>query len=233
MKENSNSKIIAKNIISPWIETNNIDWSCITSNLTPKIYKKNEVIFQQGNNSKYVYLIKDGRVRLDINSLEGEEKTIFIAGKGTFIGDISPIDNLSNICRATASINSEVYLIPKSEFLMQLNTNIQFANDLLFLNAKKIRLLVENIKQLSFNNASYRVCYALIHLVNQYSINTSDGYKLAMKFTHQEMADLTGLSRVSVSNIISDLQSKGILKKSSGHLLIKDIEAILAYSNDI
>jgi hypothetical protein len=47
------------------------------------------------------------------------------------------------------------------------------------------------------------------------------------------MANLTGLSRVSVSNIISDLQSKSILKKMDGYLLIKDIETIMTYLNDI
>ncbi len=233
MQKNGSDKIIAHNILSPWIETNDINWSCIISNLTPKKFNKNDVIFQQDCNSKYVYLIKNGRVRLDIYSLTGEDKTVFIAGKGTFIGELSPIDNLNNICRASASTDSEIYLILKSDFLKQLNTNIEFTKNILTLSAKKIRLLVEDIKQLSFNNASYRVCYALVHLVNQYSTRTPDGYKLAMKFTHQEMANLTGLSRVSVSNIISDLHSKGILKKMNGYLLIKDIEAIMSYLNDI
>lgn len=233
MRENHNGKIVEQSAISPWIETNNIDWSCITAGLKPKKYNKNEVIFQQDGCSEYVYLIKDGRIRLDIYSITGDDKTIFIAGRGTFIGDLAPIDNLNNICRATASTNSEVYLILKSDFIRELNTNIRFTNDMLTLYAKKIRLMVENIKQLSFYNASYRVCHALVHLANQYSTPTPEGYKLSLKFTHQEMATLTGLSRVSVSNILSDLQSNGMLKKMDGYLLIKDIDAILAYSSDM
>ncbi len=226
-------KKINSNIISPWIEVNNIDWSYITNGLKTKKYNKNDVIFYQNSISEYVYLIKRGRIRLDIYSLTGDEKTVFIAGKGTFIGELSPIDNLHNICRAVASTDSEVYLMLKSDFLRHLSTNLKFANDMLYINSKKIRFLVENVKQLSFNDASYRVCYALVHLANQYSTLTKDGYKLDMKFTHQEMANLTGLSRVSVSNILSDLQSKGILKKMDGYLLIKEIDSIMTYLNDI
>ena len=59
--------------------------------------------------------------------------------------------------------------------------------------------------------------------------HTEEGYNLNIKFTHHEMASLTGLSRVSVSNIISDLSSRGILKKENGYLIVKDINAILSY----
>ena len=218
--------------ISPWVEAGNMDWSCITSNLKPKTYNKNQVIFYQNCVSDYVYLVKEGRIRLDIYSPSGEEKTLFIADKGTFIGEISPIDGLPNICRATAATDSAVYLIPKTEFLRQLHSNFKFATDLLYLFTLKMRALVEDIKQLSFNDSYYRVCDALAHLVRQYATHTKEGYKLNMKFTHQEMGSLTGLSRVSVSNIISDLTSKGIIKKEQGYVIIKDFDSILDFLND-
>lgn len=218
--------------ISPWVEAGNMDWSCITSNLKPKTYSKNQVIFYQNCVSDYVYLVKEGRIRLDIYSPSGEEKTLFIADKGTFIGEISPIDGLPNICRATAATDSAVYLIPKTEFLRQLHSNIKFATDLLYLFTLKMRALVEDIKQLSFNDSYYRVCDALAHLVRQYATHTKEGYKLNMKFTHQEMGSLTGLSRVSVSNIISDLTSKGIIRKEQGYVIIKDFDSILDFLND-
>lgn len=182
--------------ISPWVEAGNIDWSCITSNLKPRRYVKNQVVFYQNCESDYVYLVKEGRIRLDIYSSSGEEKTLFIADKGTLIGEVSPIDGLPNMCRATAATDSAVYLIPKTEFLNQLHSNNKFASDILYLFTLKMRALVEDIKQLSFNDSYYRVCDALAHLVRQYATHTKEGYKLNMKFTHQEMGSLTGLSRV-------------------------------------
>ncbi len=218
--------------ISPWVEAGNIDWSCITSNLKPRRYVKNQVVFYQNCESDYVYLVKEGRIRLDIYSSSGEEKTLFIADKGTLIGEVSPIDGLPNMCRATAATDSAVYLIPKTEFLNQLHSNNKFASDILYLFTLKMRALVEDIKQLSFNDSYYRVCDALAHLVRQYATHTKEGYKLNMKFTHQEMGSLTGLSRVSVSNIISDLTSKGIIRKEQGYVIIRDFDSILDFLND-
>jgi len=217
---------------SPWIEVESIDWSYIVSGLKPKKYRKNEIVFYQNCISDYVYLVKNGRVRLDLYSRGGDKKTLFIADKGTLIGEVSPIDNLPNICQATAATDSSIYLIPKSEFLRQLNSNHKFAMDLLSVYALKIRSLVNEVKRLSFDDSYQRVCDALAHLVMQYATPTPKGYKLNMKFTHQEMASLTRLSRVSVSNIISDLTSKGILVKENGYLIVKDLDSILNYIND-
>lgn len=220
------------NRISPWVEAGRIDWSCVISGLTPKKYNKNEVVFCQNCVSEYVYLVKDGRIRLDIYSESGEEKTLYIADKGTLIGELSPIDGLPNICHATAATDSSLFLIPKSAFIRQLQSNNRFASDLLYLYTIKMRSLVDDIKQLSFNDSYYRVCDALVHLARQYATHTAEGYKLNIKFTHQEMGSLKGLSRVSVSNIISDLTSKGIIKKENGYLIIKDMDAILDYLKD-
>lgn len=233
MKNNNNgSNFEEHHKNSPWLEVDTLDWSCITSDLKPKKFSKNEVIFYQNSNTDYVYLVKDGRIRLDIYSQSGEEKTLFIADKGTFIGELSPIDGLPNICCATAAIDSTLYMISRSDFLKELHTNSRFALNLLYLYAKKTRSLVEEIKQLTFNDSYYRVCNALYHLVQQYATHTEEGYKLNMKFTHQEMGSLTGISRVSVSNILSDLTSRGILEKENGYLIIKDINSILGYLND-
>ncbi len=96
--------------------------------------------------------------------------------------------------------------------------------------AKKIRLITTEVKQLSFNDSNYRVCYALSNLVSQYGFKTPEGYyKLSIKFTHQEMANLAGLSRVSVSNILLNLTSEGIIDKEDGFVVIKDLDALSNY----
>jgi len=217
------------NSFSPWITTDGIDWSCITKGLTPKKYSKNSIVCYQDSFSDYVYLVKDGRVHLDICSQNGEEKTLYIAVEGTLIGELSPVDGLPNICSAIAAVDSILYLIPKATFINEMKTNCEFVSNLLYLYTKKIRYLAEDIKHITFNNSYYRVCNALVHLAKQYGTKSESGHKLNVKFTHQEMANLTGLSRVSVSNIISDMGSQGILKKEDGYLIIKDIYSILSY----
>lgn len=208
---------------SPWIEAKDIDWGDLTEGLKLISYKKGEIIYHQEEQKPFVYLVKTGRVRLDVYSEAGNKRSLFVAGPGAMFGELSPIDQMPCFCDATAAVDSVVYLIPTPLFTQRMESDHQFAKNLLLLMARKTRLMTDAIKQLSFHSSTSRVAYALINLSIQYSLQRPDGsLRLTMKFTQQEMADITGLSRVSVSNIFIELMSEGILEKEEGFLVIRD-----------
>lgn len=214
---------------SPWIKMDTLDWSFLTSGLKPKPFKKDEVIYQQQHETEFIYLVKSGRVGLSIYSLDGEEKTLLIAEEGSLFGEISCLDNYPNFANATAVADSFLYIIPKQSFLLELAHNHDCALNLIKLMARKIRILSTQIKQLSFADSYYRVSNALVHLVNEYGIKSESGYKLSIKFTHQEMASLTGLCRVSVTNIFLNMTSNGVLQKEGGYYIIKQLDKLYGY----
>lgn len=208
---------------SPWVEAEDIDWGDMTKELQVRSYKKGEVIYYQEESKSYVYLVKSGRVRLDIYSEAGNKRSLFVAGPGVVFGELSPIDGMPCFCDATAAVNSSVYLIPYPVFMDCMESDCKFTKNLLRLMVRKTRLMTDAIRQLSFHNSVSRVAIALMNLSIQYSVQRQDGsLRLTMKFTQQEMADITGLSRVSVSNIFLGLMAEGILEKEEGYLVIRD-----------
>jgi CRP-like cAMP-binding protein len=216
----------------PWVDFKDYDWSCLLKNQHTIPFKKNEIIYQQHDISEFVYLIHKGRVCLYTLSDLGEEKSFFIAEAGCIFGELSVIDNRPNTCYAMAVADTNLYKIPKDIFLRELTSSIEFSNMVLKLIVKKTRVMLSQVKQLSFNDANYRVYNSILHLVNNYSTSSGSGYELTMKFTHQEMANLTGLSRVTVSQIISNLTKDDILQKEKGYYVVKNIEPIVQYIAD-
>ena len=214
---------------SPWIKMDTLDWSFLTSELKPKLFKKDEVIYQQQHDTEFIYLVKKGRVRLSIYSLEGEEKTLLIAEEGSLFGEISCLDNHPNFANATAAADSFLYIIPKQSFILELTHNHKCAMNLIKLMARKLRILSTQVMQLSFADSYYRVSNALVHLANEYGILTDSGYKLSIKFTHQEMANLTGLCRVSVTNIFLNMAHNGVLQKEGGYFIIMQLDKLYGY----
>jgi len=80
---------------------------------------------------------------------------------------------------------------------------------------------------MSFQSSEGRVCFFLLHMAHQYSVEQGNmQYLEKMRFTHQDIADVTGLSRVCVSNIISSLVKDGILAKSQGMYRILEPEKL-------
>ena len=69
---------------------------------------------------------------------------------------------------------------------------------------------------MSFRHSEGRVCFYLLHLADQYSEEKNGKKEMYLRYTHQDIAEITGLSRVRVSNIISGLVKDSILIKKDG-----------------
>lgn len=211
---------------SPWLKIDDYNWETLTQGKKVIIYKKNDVVYHQQTYTDFLYLVKSGRVRLSIYSKDGREKSLFIADKNCLFGELSVFDNLPNHATAMAVTDSEVYHIPKTVFIECLKVDHDLSLKTIEIMARKNRLLASQIEDLSFNDAYSRVAIALIKLAMSYSSDCSDGNKLEIKFTHQEMANLLGLSRVSVSKIMSDFIRLSILEKKDGYIVLKDLHKL-------
>ena len=191
LTKNNLSDLIAP-YMSPWLSLDDKDWEPILKDSSVKSYERSTVIYQQGDVTPYVYLVKEGRVVLDLYGINGRRRSIYIADKGTCFGD--------------------------------------FCMTLLKALSLKTRLITSLLEQMSFNDSNYRVYHSLLSLIQLYGVRLRDGsYKLNIKFTHQEMAYQTGLSRVSVSNIFLSLTNEGLIEKENGYLIVKDIQALKDY----
>jgi len=214
---------------SPWLKLDQFDWDAISSGIKPKFYPKNSNIYHQQQYSDYIYIVKSGRVRLSIYSRDGEEKCLTIADCGCLFGEVSGLDGHPNYANATAIIDSYLYLIPKERFQKELERNHDLCLKIIKVLARKMRMLSSQIEGLSFDDAYYRVVNALVYLTEQYGLSTKNGCKIELRFTHQEMANLTGLCRVTVTNVFRSLSKENIIDKENGFVIVKDIDKLYRY----
>lgn len=215
---------------SAWIELKDINWKPFTAGLSELEFKKGEVIYHQESKSPYVFFVKNGKVRMDIYSEGGRRKTLFIACTGSIFGELTPFDGEPNVCEAIASTNCRLFRMSGDRFKELIMENSEFAWNVCYTLAQKLRVMSDSIKQLTFDNSAFKVANAMLNLFKQYSCDMPAGKRcLTLRFTHQEMADLTGLSRVSVSNIFNEFVSMGFLEKQKGYFVAKDIEGLRRY----
>lgn len=190
-------------------------------------FKKGEVIYHQESRSPYVFFVKSGRVRMDIYSEGGRRRTLFIACTGSIFGELTPIDGEFSVCEAIASTNCRLLRMNGDKFKSLITTDSDFAWNVCYTLSQKLRVMSDSIKQLSFDNSKFKVANTMLQLFSRYSCDMPAGKRgLTLRFTHQELADLTGLSRVSVSNILNEFVSLGFLEKQKGYFVAKDIDGL-------
>lgn len=215
---------------SPWLKGNIDDWRNLIDYGTITVFKKNSVIFYMGDVNNYAYILKDGRVGLNTYSEDGDEITIAIIESGAMFGELSLLDNEPNICTAIAIRDTEVYRISKPDLISVLSTDPQLHMAIMNNLCQKIRLLHSHLLNISSKSATSRVALKFLQMCEEYGIRTNNIYKLRIKFTHQELANITGLNRVSVSNIIRKFTNKGIITKNNNYFIIEDLEKLKVIS---
>ena len=214
---------------SAWIELKDVDWEPFIRGLPELEYKKGEVIYHQEDVIPYVFFVKSGKVRMDIYSEGGRRKTLFIACSGSLFGELVNFDGEPSVCEAIASTNCKLLRMSGDKFRTLIKENSEFAWNLCYMLSQKLRVMSDSIRQLTFDNSALKVAHAMLQLFDQYSFDTAGKKCLTLRFTHQEMADLTGLSRVSVSNIFNEFVSRGFLEKQQGYFVAKNIEGLRKY----
>lgn len=210
-----------------WVKYPPHYWDCITNQLNSVTYKKNSIIYHQGDLLHLVYIVKSGRVRLSYYNPDGDETGIFIAEENCLFGEAAALPEYITCYTATAIVDTELFLLPTSMMISEIKKNPDFSMKIINSMARKIRIYSSQEVQLSGSEAYLRTCHTLLHIAEVYGISVPEGIKINMKFTHQELANMVHTSRVSIANIFRELTQKKIISKKDGYYIILNYKALI------
>ena len=206
-----------RQIDSPWIDMSHLDWGPLTDERYARHFFRGHIFYGQQEYSENVFIIKRGRVAMCLCTPEGDMRNTMVLDAGCMFGNQTLFDGSPNSCQAeVVSDEADVYVIPKEEASSRIRDNFQMTHNILMQSNRINRMLLTQIELMSFHHSEGRVCFYLLHLAEQYSEEKNGQKLLYIRFTHQDIAEITGLSRVCVSNIISGLVKDRILMKKSG-----------------
>lgn len=190
-----------------------------------KRYKKGEIIFSMGDILEHLFILGRGKIKIVQQAKNGTEKTFwFMNGKG-FFGEVLFFHQKPSRAIAIAEENSEVYLFSRDIILQELPRHPQTMFYLLRLLSQKVRIMAFQLEDLHCYEPLLRVARLLFLFASQNGENVGeDTYIINVKLTHQEIANLTGLHRVTASNAIKKLEKMGKIKKERDKIVIPNLE---------
>jgi CRP-like cAMP-binding protein len=202
----------------------------ISAKVVLKEFKRNEVILYEEDTSEFMYIILLGKVNVIQTTEDGKEIILATHQSGEFFGEMSLIDGRTSPATVLATEDSLVAIISKPEFHALLANYGKVLERMLQILCSRIRDSWSRIHLLNFKNASQRIKMLLLTLSFDKGEKTSEGITLNIKLTHQNIADMVGLTRETVTRVLDKWRKDGaitILKKRFIHLnsnfLQKDI----------
>lgn len=193
---------------------------------TPKQYRAGEIVCLQGEVINKFYFIEEGKIKLSLFKEDGSEKIFAIQENNTFFGESAAFDRYPQFATATVLEDSTIRAIhiKDAKELIREHPEISF----LVMNAitRKLRLLALQVEDLAFLDAEKRVARVLLKLMQEVGEKVKEGLTIRKKITHEDIASLTGLSRVTVTNILNYLQTIRIIRKGRRVITVTDQEKL-------
>lgn len=195
---------------------------CLVANLvTIRQFNKGQAILLEEDTNKYMYSVLTGEVKVFYTTREGKESIVAFHGAGESFGEISLIDQQTIPATVVAVQRSVVLLIGRDDFFEIVRTQPKVMNRLLLLLTGRLRLAWNQVRMLHYKDASYRIMTSIKDLSMERGEPAPEGVLLKMRLTHQNIADMTGLTRETVTRIIDKWKKNGLLSLNENrHMLV-------------
>ena len=179
---------------------------------TPMEYSGKQLISNLQEDFSSVYYIKSGGT-YHVMTGENTEKLLYQLQPGWFFGNIFPGDPRDEAISVYALDRSEIWRIPRKEYLQLLASDPGLASYILKLLGVMHDYLTAEIGNLSFNSCKTRLMRIYCSQVEGASLS-EDGkwFCLDGKLTHNELAAAVGSARVTISKLINELCDDGFLR---------------------
>lgn len=198
------------------------------ANGAKKKYKKDTTIYMQEDTSDTLYLVAKGRVRAYSLSSEGKEITFEVLQKGRIFGESSFFQNISRPATIQAVTNVELIVCQQNDLYEALHQNSDLAILLLKMQTQVSDHLALLVKRAYFYDRYAKVASLLLELTNK-DDPASGIIDHIIPYTHSDIAESTGLARVTVTKILKEFETQGYILQSYGKIFVKKPEDLKRY----
>ena len=194
-------------------------------------YCKGEYIFQAEQSDQSVYIMVNGTVKISRISELGHELIQWFCMPGDIFG-ISGENNFSNSIYAKTLSNCIVLRINKHAFNQLMLDQPRIGLLVIDKLSARIHTLGDMILYMASDDANTRFIKLLQYLAKNYGQQTIEGVYIDIPTTHQDMADMIGTCRQTVSHIISKLKRSGTIRMSRNGIHIDKPQQLLKQSSE-
>ena len=190
-----------------------------------KHFLKDETICSLGRTNDEIYILVTGRVKIFELTAEGKEVILWFCTAGELFGIA---DALTANEIGTRRINAqscgytELLAVNYQGFLQFVKSNPMVSLPLLQLLSFRLREVSEVLSDITSVDVASRVIKLLNRLGERYGRRVENGVFLELPVTHQEMADMIGASRQTVTTVLGDLKRRGLIQMQQRTLFICD-----------
>ena len=187
------------------------DLEAIASVTVTRSFSKDQVIILAEEEGDALFIIRTGQVKVSIVSEDGREVILSLLGEGAVFGELALLDEKPRSANVVAMEDAQLYMVHRGDFLQLLYRVPKIAISLLSELASRLRKTDRKIEGLALLDVTSRISETLLQLAEEQGEKTEEGMHIANRPTHQQLANMSGTTRETVSRVLKRLESQGYI----------------------
>lgn len=202
------------------------EMTALRRRVSGKTYDRGELLFNEGDPCRGLYIVGRGKVRIFKLSASGREQILSVEGPGNSFAELPVFDGGNYPASAAVSEESELLFISRKDFQEFCREHPEVGLKVIAVVGSRLRRLVGIIEDLSFTTVRQRLIALIVRLAQASSTRTSDGVHVELNKTQQDLAAELGTVRELVSRNLGRLQAEGYLDVNGRNIIVKDLPGL-------
>lgn len=192
-----------------------------------RIYPRGAVVFREGSMAQGVYVLSSGRAKVSISSADGKKLILRIARGGDILGLYAGLTGRAFEATAEMLEGGRVDFIPRQDLLNVLCRQNGSSLDLLEVFSRQFSDLVEHTRIIALSESALeKLARLIVHWAKEFGEPGPEGIRVHILLTQEEIAQIIGASRETVTRLFSALKRDQIINVARDVIWIRDSRAL-------
>lgn len=193
-------------------------------------YKRNQVLFVQGEPSHSLYFICSGRVKVYRLSADGREQILHLLSDGEPIAVVPFFDGGTYPANAELLTDAKIAFIRRNDFERVALANPTILLHMLRMLAQRLRRAQGDISSLALKSVTGRLAETLLDLARRTGEEVANGLTFELQLSRQELGNLIGASRETTTRMLQQFRRDGAIQLEGSRVTIVDQSRLREWS---
>lgn len=192
----------------------------LATRVTIRVVSSGSAVIAQDEPGDTMFVIMSGRVRVAMSGEGGREVTLSVLRSGDSFGEMSLFDHGPRSAHCVAAEQTTVLALSREDLMRHIQSHPRTALNLVSEMARRLRRADETIAQLALYDVNERLIHRLVGLAREEGASTPDGLIVRRRPTQQELANMIGSCRETISRAFNQLARDGLVIPRGRSLVI-------------
>jgi CRP/FNR family transcriptional regulator, cyclic AMP receptor protein len=189
-------------------------------------HRRRTVLFRKGDPGTNMMVVLAGRVKVCTHSEDGKELVLNLFSPGEVFGEIALLDGADRTADAVTLDDCELLVLERRDFLPFLRSHPDACLKLMAVLCQKLRQTSELLEEALFLEGPSRLAKRLVHLAETFGSRVSDGVRIDLQLSQQQLGNMVGMSRESMNKHLRQWREENLIRIEGGHYVITDLKAL-------